>query len=107
MAKRELYASPGDRNFSEREPISYVGSGMLGNGLFGLYLGEIVLNGYSSSQYKGEEVTGTRRLARYDYQISVMWSGQTVDVPGDQARWVCMVRTGWTRRELRTRSGWS
>jgi hypothetical protein len=84
--EKELYASPGDRTFSEREPMSYVGSGMLGNGLFGLYLGEIVLNEYGSSQYKGEEVTGTRRLARYDYQISVMWSGQTVDVRGGSGK---------------------
>ncbi len=84
--QKELYASPEGRKFSEREPMSYVGSGMLGNGLFGLYLGEIVLNAYGSSQYKGEEVTGTRRLARYDYQISVMWSGQTVDVPGGSGR---------------------
>ena len=84
--QKELYASPGDRKFSEREPVSYVGSGMLGNGLFGLYLGEIVLNAYGSSQYKGEEAIGTRRLARYDYQISVMWSGQTVDVPGGSGK---------------------
>jgi hypothetical protein len=30
--QKELYASPGARNFSERQPMSYVGSGMLGNG---------------------------------------------------------------------------
>ncbi len=84
--QKELYASPGARNFSDTEPTSYVGSGMLGDGLFGLYLKDVVLNGYSSSQYKGEDMTGTRRLARYDYQISVMWSGQTIEVPGGSGR---------------------
>jgi hypothetical protein len=84
--QKELYASPGARSFSERQPMSYVGSGMLGNGLFGLYLGEIVLNEYGSSQYKGEERNGARHLARYDYQISVMWSGQTIDVPGGSGK---------------------
>ena len=35
---QELFASPGDRKFSEQHPLTYAGSGMLGNGLFGPYL---------------------------------------------------------------------
>ena len=84
--QKELYASPGARKFSELQPMSYVGSGTLGNGLFGLYLRDIVLNEYASSQYKEEEVAGGRRLARYDYQIPVMWSAQTIEVPGGSGR---------------------
>jgi hypothetical protein len=30
----ELFASPGDRKFSERHPISFAGSGVLGTGVF-------------------------------------------------------------------------
>ena len=75
---RELFASPGDRKFSARHPISYAGSGVLGDGFFGLYLKDILENGYVSNEYKGEEEIGGRRLARYDYRLPLMWSGQTI-----------------------------
>jgi hypothetical protein len=77
---KELFASPGDRKFSERHPISYVGSGMLGNGLFGLYLNDILVTGNVSNEYKGEEDLGGRRLARFDYRLPLMWSGQTIQI---------------------------
>jgi hypothetical protein len=76
----ELFASPGERRFSSRHPISYVGSGMLGEGFFGLYL-KTVLFGYASHEYKGEEEIGGRRLARYDYRLPRMVSGQTITSP--------------------------
>jgi hypothetical protein len=66
---KELFASPGDRKFSGGQPISYAGSGMLGNGLFGLYLNDILVNGNVSNAYKGEEEIGGRRLARFDYRL--------------------------------------
>jgi hypothetical protein len=75
---KELFASPGDRKFSERHPISYAGSGMLGDGLFGLYLKDILVTGNVSNEYKGEEEIGGRRLARFDYRLPLMWSGQTI-----------------------------
>jgi hypothetical protein len=75
---KELFASPGDRKFSEEHPISYAGSGMLGNGLFGLYLNDILVTGNVSNAYKGEEEIGGRRLARFDYRLPLMWSGQTI-----------------------------
>ena len=34
---KELFASPGDRKFSEEHPISYAGGGAFGNGYFALY----------------------------------------------------------------------
>jgi len=78
---KELFASPGDRKFSERHPSSYAGSGMLGNGFFGLYLKEILVTGNVSNEYKVEEEIGGRRLARYDYRLPLMWSGQTIQMP--------------------------
>jgi hypothetical protein len=54
---------------------------MLGNGLFGLYLSDTVLNPYASAHYNGEETSGGRRLTRFDYQIPALWSGQTIEVP--------------------------
>src|SRR5665213_2967761 len=78
---QELFASPGDRKFSEQQPLSYAGSGMLGNGLFGLYLTNILLNGNATTKYKDEEAIAGRRLARYDYQLDPTFSGQTIDLP--------------------------
>lgn len=78
---QELFASPGDRKFTEQPPISFAGSGMLGNGLFGLYLKDVLLNGYATTVYKGEEEAGGRRLARYDYRLAAAFSGQLVEIP--------------------------
>ncbi len=78
---KELFASPGDRRFSERHPMSYAGSGTLGDGFFGLYLKDILVNGRVSYAYKGEEAIGGRRLARWDYRLPLMWSGQIIRLP--------------------------
>jgi hypothetical protein len=47
--KQELYASPGDRRFAPDHPITYAGSGVLGNGVFGLYLKDILVTGNAVS----------------------------------------------------------
>jgi hypothetical protein len=61
--KEELYASPGDSRFAPDHPINCAGSGVLGNGVFGLYLRDILVMGNVSNEYKGEQIGG-RRLAR-------------------------------------------
>lgn len=78
---RELFASPGDRKFSDEHPISYAGSGMLTTGLFGPYLKNILLGGNASIRYVGEEPGDGRTLARYDYQLGAAFSGQTIEIP--------------------------
>ena len=65
---KELFASPGDRKFSENHPLSYAGGGTLGDGLFGPYLKDILVSEIATIEYKGEEPAGVRRLARYDYR---------------------------------------
>jgi len=77
----ELFASPGGRKFSAQHPIHYAGSGVLGVGLFGLYLKDILLNGNVSNEYKGEEEIGGHRLVRYDYRLPLMWSGEMIRTP--------------------------
>jgi hypothetical protein len=78
---KELFASPGERRFSEQPPIGYVGSGTMGDGYFGLYLKLVLLNNYVTYAFKGLEDSAGRRLARWDYRISPMWSGQTIELP--------------------------
>ena len=77
----ELYASPGDRTFSERHPITYASSGTLSDGYFGVYLKTILVTGSVSYTYRGEEEIGGARLARWDYHLPEMWSGQRIDLP--------------------------
>ena len=83
---QELFASPGDRKFSDRPPISFAGSGALGDGFFGLYLKSVLLNNNATHVYKGEEEIAGRRLARWDYRLPVMWSGQTIQLPEGAGR---------------------
>jgi hypothetical protein len=77
---KEFFASPGDRRFSPQHPINYVGSGAIGNGFFGLYLKNILLNGSVSYEYKGEEEISGRRLACWDYRLPLMWSGEMIQM---------------------------
>jgi hypothetical protein len=83
---KELFASPGDRKFSEKHPLSYAGGGTLGNGLFGLYLTDIVAGESVSEHYIGEEEIGGRRLVRYDYQVPPFLSGQNISTPEGSGR---------------------
>lgn len=78
---RELFASPGDRKFSEQQPVTYVGSGMVGNGLFGPYMKNVLLNGNATTRYKGEVNLDGRQRARYDYQLDPAFSGQSIEIP--------------------------
>lgn len=71
----ELYAAPGERKFSENHPISYVGSGVIGDGFFSMFLREILIDGSVSYEYRGEQDVAGRRLARYDYRLPLMASG--------------------------------
>ena len=71
----EFYASPGERKFSEQHPVRYTGSGVIGDGFFGLYLKEVLVAGSVSYEYKGEEDVAGRHLARYDWRLPLMFSG--------------------------------
>lgn len=76
--EKEFFASPDGRKFSEEHPITYVGSGMMGTGVFGGYLTDALLNGSVSAEYHGEEQIGGRPLPRYDYRLPLLWSRNTI-----------------------------
>jgi hypothetical protein len=58
--------------------MSYAGSGTLGSGLFGPYLKDIFGSEIVASEYKGEAQAGGRLLARYEYNIPLLFSAQTI-----------------------------
>jgi hypothetical protein len=78
---KELFASPGDTHW-ETNPFAFLASGMMGNGLFALNLKNIFLDNHSVIRYKGDEFPTGRREARYDFYISRMSSGYTVQHAG-------------------------
>jgi hypothetical protein len=79
--RKELYASPGDRGFSDSQPMDFVGSGSIGNGHFALFLSEAVSEHGLAYEYKGEETLQGRRLARYDYRVPANLSGHIIRLP--------------------------
>jgi hypothetical protein len=81
---KELFASPGDTRW-ETNPFAFLTSGMMGNGLFALHLRSVFVNNQSVIKYKGEESLAGRLAARYDFTISRMLSGYTVEHAGASA----------------------
>ena len=84
--EKEFFAPPGDRKFSERQLIGYAGSGVLGEGSFGLYLKDILVTATVAYDYKGEVEIKGRRLVRWDYRLPLMWSGQVIRIPEGSGR---------------------
>jgi hypothetical protein len=80
--RHELYASPGDRNFSDHPPIDFVGSGTIGNGQFAVVLSGVTAQYGLSYKYKGKELLAGRSLARYDYDLPLSMSGNFIEFPG-------------------------
>jgi hypothetical protein len=74
---KELFAAPGDTRW-ESSPWAFLASGIMGNGFFALDLQAVFLNNVSVIAYKGDESIAGRREARYDFSISRMSSGYTV-----------------------------
>jgi hypothetical protein len=52
----EWYAAPGDKNFSETNPIRFITQGMIGNGIFAVLLNNILLSRGATFSYRGEEI---------------------------------------------------
>ena len=75
---KEMYAPPGDRRFVAEHPSAFAGGGMIGDGYFALYLSDLAGEGRVSYEYKGEEDVQGRRLARYDFRLPAMMSGQII-----------------------------
>jgi hypothetical protein len=71
---KELFASPGDTRWGAN-PSEFIGSGMIGNGLFALHLRAVFLNNQSVIKYHGMDSIDGRTTARYDFSISRMMSG--------------------------------
>jgi hypothetical protein len=79
---KEIYSSPGERQFKEDDPSTFSASGMMGNGMFATHLSSLFVGNQAMFTYRGEEVLSGRKTAVYDFRIPVMMSGYTVHVAG-------------------------
>src|SRR5580693_4497012 len=72
---REWYGSPGDRNFSDDDPVAFIGSGMIGNGFFAITLNNIFVSDMATFTYRGEEILGGRTATRFDFRLPRLSGG--------------------------------
>jgi hypothetical protein len=79
---REYYGSPGATDLSVDDPRAFIGSGMIGNGMFAMLLNDIVEG--ARFEYRGEELEARRPMVRYEFHIPRMLKGLSISVPGGQ-----------------------
>jgi hypothetical protein len=76
--RRELYASPGDRDFREDHPSVFTNGGLSGSGLFASFLRTLFVTDSGMFTYRGTEPVAGRRLAHYDFRVPFLMSGWIV-----------------------------
>jgi hypothetical protein len=79
---KEWYGSPGERRLSANNPVDLVGSGMIGNGAFGMSLHNIIAG--SDVTYRGEEELRGRRALRYDFRLPRLLKALSITLRGGQ-----------------------
>jgi len=77
-ADKELYGSPGAREFTAEHPGSFTAGGLNGTGVFALYARTLFVEDSAVFLYRGEEDLAGRRTVRYDYRVPVFLSGFTL-----------------------------
>ncbi len=92
IGNREMYSWLGGRNFRESSPVAFVGSGMIGSGMFSSDLRSLFVTNQATIAYVGVQDLGGRRAVQYSFRIPVFLSGYTIEVPG--AKGIAGMR-GW------------
>jgi hypothetical protein len=65
--RQEWFGSPGERRLTTKNPIRFVGSGMIGTGVFGILVSNIASGAVVNSH--GEEIINGRRTLRYAFRL--------------------------------------
>ncbi len=77
---KELYASPGARNFRDDHPASFTAGGLSGTGIFALFLDTLFVNDTATFEYRGPAALAGRRAVRWDYSVPLRLSGFTIQL---------------------------
>jgi hypothetical protein len=83
---KELYGSPGARDFPAETPSTFTGGGMSGNGLFALHARALFVYDVAMFKHRGEEELLGRRLVRFDYRIPETLSGFTIETASGRGK---------------------
>jgi hypothetical protein len=93
--KKELYSAPGDRHFSEEHPAAFTSTGFSQDGLFGMYLYNVLVAGAARYTYRGEEELDGRRAAKYEYRLSALGEPMILSLGGNSKAATGMKGTLW------------
>lgn len=75
---KELFAWPGARKFEDRPITDFVGAGLIGNGMYGLFAEDVFVNNVASMKVSGPEQLHGRPVVRVDYVVHAMKSTFTI-----------------------------
>jgi hypothetical protein len=86
---KEWFASPGARNFQEKNPGAFIAGGLIGDGIFASYLHTIFVSETALVTFRGEDTVsrdrGWAKAVKYDFRVPGMSSGWKVTVGGSTA----------------------
>jgi hypothetical protein len=83
--RKEFYDSPGGRNFKEENPVAFIGSGLIGSGMFAGHLQTLFVNDQGLFTYRGEDALAGRRAEKYDFRVPTLTSRYTIVTPAARA----------------------
>jgi hypothetical protein len=83
--KKEFFDSPGGRDFKEENPRVFVGSGLIGNGMFAGHLQTLFVNDQGLFTYRGEEPLAGRPAAKWDFRVPLLSSLYSITTPTGSA----------------------
>jgi hypothetical protein len=78
----EWYGSPGARDLSEENPTSFIGAGMISNGIFGITLHNLFSSDLATFTERGADALAGHAAIRYDFRLSQKLSGLNISIPG-------------------------
>jgi len=82
---KEFFDSPGGRDFKEENPRVFVGSGLIGNGMFAGHLQTLFVNDQGLFTYRGEEPLAGRPAAKWDFRVPLLSSLYSITTPTGSA----------------------
>lgn len=86
VGTEELYALPGARGFQEKQVSGMITGGMTSSGEFALHARSVFTDNTAIITYAGQEDLNGRRALRYDFRISLLFSGWTIRFGGSSGR---------------------
>src|SRR5262249_11454775 len=79
---REWYGSPGDRNLSEPNPVSFTGAGLIASGIFAITLHNLFVSTVAVFTSRGEDSIDGHAAIKYDFRLPRLVNKLEVSIPG-------------------------